>query len=92
VSPKLKGTAGIKELFKVVEVLDSHVQAKCNRSTGFHVHVEASPLSVTHLRNVCHNWVTFESVIDGVMPPSRRGNANQYAPVWFGTWIALCLV
>jgi hypothetical protein len=47
---------------------------KVNQSMGFHVHVNVESLSVAKLKNVCKNFIKYESAMDMLMPPSRRAN------------------
>jgi hypothetical protein len=77
VSPVLKGETGLAEAKKVCDVLLS-CGAKVNKSCGFHVHFDATNLSIADWRNLYKNYITLESEIDSIMPLSRRGNNNQY--------------
>ena len=77
VSPVLRGEAGIEEAMAVTTALDD-AGAQVNRSCGFHVHFDASDLTVGHLRTIVRRYAAHEAEIDNVMPLSRRGGANTF--------------
>lgn len=49
-----------------------------NKSTGLHVHFDASKLSDKHFCRIFNNYAKIEAVIDSFMPQSRRKNNNVY--------------
>lgn len=77
VSPILSGEAGIEEARTVVTALDD-AGAKVNVTCGFHLHIDAAGLSVHDVRNIVTRYAKYESEIDAIMPPSRRGDANEF--------------
>lgn len=83
VSPILKGKDGLNSLKNVCDSLDA-VGAKVNRSTGLHVHFDASKISDAHFVNIFKNYQKLESVIDSFMPNSRRANNNGYCASLIG--------
>lgn len=83
VSPILKGKDGLNSLKNVCDSLNA-VGAKVNRSTGLHVHFDASKISDAHFVNIFKNYQKLESVIDSFMPNSRRANNNGYCASLIG--------
>ena len=83
VSPILKGKDGLNSLKNVCDSLNA-VGAKVNRSTGLHVHFDASKISDEHFVNIFKNYQKLESVIDSFMPNSRRANNNGYCASLIG--------
>lgn len=77
VSPVLDGEAGLEQLRAVVTALKD-AGGTVDRSCGFHVHFDAADLSLEHLRAIVTRYAAHEAKIDAFMPPSRRGNANNY--------------
>lgn len=77
VSPVLHGEEGITEAMAVAEAL-SDAGASVNRTCGFHVHFDASDLSVDDVKTILRRYADHESEIDAIMPPSRRGATNYY--------------
>jgi hypothetical protein len=77
VSPILQGEAGLSELMKVCKVLNQ-CKAKVNMSCGTHVHINARNFTIDQWKRLYINYSRLESVIDGWMANSRRGNANTY--------------
>lgn len=77
VSPILKGKDGLNSLKNVCDSLNA-INAKVNKSTGLHVHFDASKISDAHFVNIFKNYQAIESVIDSFMPNSRRANNNGY--------------
>ena len=77
VSPVLEGDAGLEEAMIVAEAL-ADAGATVNRTCGFHVHFDASGLSVDAVKTIVKRYARYEAEIDAVMPRSRRGNENQF--------------
>ena len=77
VSPILKGKKGLNSLKMVCDSLNA-VGAKVNKSTGLHVHFDASKIGDGHFIQIFKNYQKLESVIDSFMPCSRRSNYNIY--------------
>lgn len=77
VSPILKGKKGLDSLKMVCDSLNA-IGAKVNKSTGLHVHFDASKISDSHFVQIFKNYQKLESVIDSFMPQSRRANNNGY--------------
>lgn len=77
VSPILKGKEGKKALKVVCDALETN-GASVNKSCGLHVHLDAKDMTIEHWRNLIINYARLESMIDGFMPKSRRGNNNCF--------------
>lgn len=77
VSPILKGKEGLNSLKMVCDSLNA-IGAKVNRSTGLHIHFDASKISDAHFVQIFRNYQKIESVIDSFMPVSRRSNNNRF--------------
>ena len=77
VSPILKGKQGLNSLKMVCDSLNA-IGAKVNKSTGLHVHFDASKISDAHFVQIFKNYQKLESVIDSCMPVSRRAQNNGY--------------
>lgn len=77
VSPVLSGEAGEEEVRKACTAL---VAAGCrvNASCGLHVHHGASGYGTVSRQALHTTYARLESVLDTLMPPSRRANANIY--------------
>lgn len=77
VSPILHGTDGLDEACLVAGIL-ADKGATANRSCGFHVHFDASEMTVEQLRAIVNRYAAFEEQIDRFLPPSRRANNNRF--------------
>lgn len=77
VSPILHGMDGLDEACLVAGIL-ADKGATANRSCGFHVHFDASEMTVEQLRAIVNRYATFEEQIDRFLPPSRRANNNRF--------------
>jgi hypothetical protein len=77
VSPPLVGLAGLEELKKVCDALES-VGAKINKTTGLHIHFEAVNFDLQTWKNLFYNYAKYEKAIDDFMPRSRRASTNTY--------------
>lgn len=77
VSPVLHGEEGIAQAMTVAEALFD-AGATVNRTCGFHVHFDASELTVEDVKTIVRRYADHETEIDAIMPPSRRGTANFY--------------
>ncbi|KAF5033259.1 putative amidoligase enzyme [anaerobic digester metagenome] len=77
VSPPLRGEEGLEQVRTAITALDD-AGAKISVSCGLHVHFDASGLTASQIRNLVTRYARFENEIDRFMPPSRRGDANQY--------------
>lgn len=82
VSPILTGEQGLAAVEAVAAAL-SDFGCTVSRRCGFHVHVGASAqngdaLSLGFLKNSVRLYSTFERVLDGMMPASRRAQNNQF--------------
>lgn len=76
VSPVLRGEEGFAAIRRVCAAL---VTAGCTvrRTCGFHVHV-AAPEDLNFFKKLLKLFVKYESILDTLISPSRRGNANDY--------------
>ena len=77
VRPILDGEDGLAQVTRVMDALEA-LDCTVNRSCGLHVHHDAREWNVKELRNISRLWVKYETVIDQIMPPSRRGNAGRW--------------
>lgn len=77
VSPILQGEAGLEEAEIVARALED-AGAYANRTCGYHVHFDARDMSLDLIKAIVRRYARHEAEIDAFMPPSRRGNANQY--------------
>jgi biotin operon repressor len=77
VSPILSGNEGIAMVVKVAKTLLA-AGARVDRRCGFHVHVDARELSGADVLNIIRRYAAHESLIDTMMPTSRRGTSNTY--------------
>lgn len=77
VSPILCGADGVDQINKVCAVLNA---AGCtvNKTCGLHVHHEVKDYKAANLARLVDFYRRAQSVIDMLMPPSRRGDTNQY--------------
>lgn len=76
VSPPLSDP-GIDQVDTVCQAIHA-MGARTNRSCGLHVHIGARNLTIPTMKRLALLYIENESVIDALMPPSRRGNSNQY--------------
>jgi len=77
VSPPMQGEEGFAQVVAAGNVLGP-LGCKVNRSTGLHIHVDAATLTPDSMRRLAAVYADAEPVIDSLMPPSRRGDANTY--------------
>jgi hypothetical protein len=75
VSPKLTGGEGLTEIHKVLGLL---VHPEVNKTTGFHVHIDATDFSLEQMKRIAQHYVKYEEAFDTLMPCSRRGDSNKY--------------
>ena len=77
VSPKLYGENGLDQIRTVCRVL-AEQGARVNVTCGLHVHHDAADYKAKHFENVLRLYGRAESVLDSMMPKSRRENNNTY--------------
>ena len=79
VSPILKGDDGLKQIEKVCKALEK-VDARINKSCGFHVHVEARGMlnDTAWAKTLVMMYSKYEHVLDAFQPKSRKSNNAQY--------------
>eukprot|EP01083_Nonionella_stella_P024391 67356_1 len=79
ISPKLHyDTSTMNQLHTICDTLQHTIHADVNSSCGFHVHVDASDLSIKDIVSIAINYSFFEEVIDSFMHKTRRRNNNRY--------------
>ena len=79
VSPPLAGQAGLEEIKRVCEILQS-IRCFVDRSAGLHVHHDGRDFRPHDFEKVIRYYQFFEQVIDQGLAPSRRGS-----PRWCAT-------
>lgn len=77
VSPILHGEEGLRSAMRAANALEE-AGAIINRTCGFHVHFNATDLTVDEVRMICTRYMAHEKEIDAFMPKSRRENANHF--------------
>lgn len=77
VSPILQGEDGLQQLEKVCQAL-YNCRALINKSCGLHIHFNAREFDLNTWKRIFKNYIKHESVIDSMMPRSRRANNNTY--------------
>jgi hypothetical protein len=77
VSPILRGQRGVTDITTVVTALDD-AGGRVDRRCGLHVHLDSEGLGLEEVRSVIRRYARYEDEIDAFMPPSRRGNDNEY--------------
>lgn len=77
VSPVLRGQDGLTQVETVCRTLKA-IGVKVNKRCGMHVHVGVADQPVEFFRALLVNYSRNETLIDSVMPASRRGSNNQY--------------
>lgn len=77
VSPVLQGEAGLEQVRKICAAFNS-IGAESNQSCGFHVHVSRFRADLSFFKTLVKLYARFETVIDSLMPPSRRETRNTY--------------
>ncbi|KAL7438985.1 hypothetical protein ACHAXH_004792 [Discostella pseudostelligera] len=77
VSPSiLRGETGLREVQHVMLALGSVPILKADSSLGIHVRVKVDELSLAQLKNVCQNFIKYESAMDLFMHPYRLANKH----------------
>lgn len=79
VSPILDTTnpENIKTVRRIALALQA-LGCRVNSTCGFHVHVDASELTVEDVKSVFLRYNDFEKKIDNMFTPNRRGNKNEF--------------
>ncbi len=77
VSPVLFGADGLEQIKKLLAALRT-VGARVDKSCGFHVHHSAADLDVDDVMSLLVFNITFDKVLDGFHPVSRRNNQFCY--------------
>lgn len=83
------GYAGLEVVSPVLENLNdgqidkicralSQIGATVNRSCGTHVHIGAGRLALGAMKRLAILYAESEDLLDALLPPSRRGNTNQF--------------
>jgi len=77
VSPALVGEDGEEQVRKVARALRS-IGATVNRTCGTHVHHDANDLTVDQIKRVAKSWFNNQTLISGLVSPSRRAGGSFY--------------
>jgi hypothetical protein len=77
VSPLLKGEDGFRQIEIVMQALQD-LGVTVNKQCGFHVHVDATHDNLRFHKTLTKLYAAYESVIDSIMPRSRRGNDSRW--------------
>lgn len=77
VSPVLNGEADLNKVAAVCRAI-SDFGCTVNKKCGLHVHVGVGDAPLSFWKNLVSLYGVFETVIDKMMPPSRRASANAY--------------
>lgn len=74
VSP-IMDTSKASDLNMLQKVCDTLQKLGCTVDwhCGLHVHVDATDLSMDHIKSIFNRYVQFENIIDNMMPQNRRG-------------------
>lgn len=74
-SPKCAGKNGEQAVKDICQVLNDN-DAKVNTSTGFHVHIGAKDIaqSPSKVKTLLALYINFDSVLQAMLPESRRNN------------------
>jgi hypothetical protein len=78
VSPILQGEAGLLELKKVLQALNSVQGVDVDVRCGLHVHLSWDGMTTTHVKNIIRRYAAHEAQIDGWMPRSRKANNSRW--------------
>ena len=78
VSPKMKLSARSEKAITALCEELQHLKATTNTSTGLHIHIDGTGLTLEQSAHIAMNYAFFESVIDKYVCPSRRADRNQY--------------
>ncbi len=74
VSPPLHETLEVWKACNALRARGGRVDRQC----GTHVHVEAGDYELDDFKALAKLWMRFETAIDALMQPNRRGDLNQY--------------
>jgi hypothetical protein len=77
VSPVLTGENGLDAIRSVTRLLRDQ-GCTVNRTCGLHVHHDVRDLRIDDVKRVVRVWSANQSLIDGLVSPSRRGGSNTY--------------
>ena len=78
VSPKMKLTPRSEKAITALCDELQRLNAMTNTTTGLHVHVDATDITLGQTAQIAMNCAFFESVIDKYVCPSRREDRNDY--------------
>jgi len=78
VSPILRGEAGLADLRKVLDAVNSIPTVRVDRRCGLHVHLAWNGMNEEQIKKIVARYAEFEDSIDAFMAPSRRGNASRW--------------
>lgn len=76
VSPILKGEEGIARAMVAARAAYGNGAATVDRRCGFHAHFDVSDFTLTQFKSLAKLWLKYEDVVEALVAPSRRGNAQ----------------
>lgn len=76
VSPPLAGEDGEEQVRKAARALRG-LGAVVNRTCGTHVHHDIADLTVEQIKRVARGWFNNQTIINGLVSPSRRGQGGS---------------
>lgn len=76
VSPPMEWNDNTQEQVRAIMDVMSDLGCSVNRQCGLHIHHDATHMPMAQMANIVRNYSAAETVIDSIMPRSRRGNCR----------------
>ena len=77
VSPILKGKKGLKQVQKILDVMDASDQYEVDVTCGIHVHVDVNDADARQIANCVKLYAKQSEYIDAILAPSRRAQSSN---------------
>jgi hypothetical protein len=77
VSPILKGKKGLKEVQRILDVMDNNENFEVDITCGIHVHVDVNNQSAQEIANCVKLYAKQSEYIDAILQPSRRAGGSK---------------